>query len=432
MSNPRPPRLGSLLARAVLAAAVVVPGAACVQVVSLGSGSSEGEGGAPSIPIDTRRLQDRAGGDPIDWGDLHCEPGVDTDLDGDGFSPMQGDCNDCDPDVGPDAVELPTVAGAGPAVDENCNGLVDEASPVCDQSVPVDASSPYAAARALDICTDARHDTWGHERWGVLDARWVLPDGAPEPGTHTFALGHGILDRFGPNVPVRHGARLLALSSGTARQPADEDYRSPAGFDKSYSSAPPEGFPVPSPYCPTAQSGEPRDGAALELTLRAPQNARGLAFDFDFYTYELPGHVCTESNDLFVALLRPSPQDPWSGNIAFDAAGDVVSVNTVLLEACDCDSGPPCAIGSRVHACTLGAGPLLGTGFGEDTAEDGTNRGATGWLTSTAPASPGATITIRFSIHDAANGNGDSTVLLDHFRWLRGEPVLPRSHTVAE
>lgn len=433
MSKPRPPLFRSslprgwaALLRVGIAGTALVHGAACVQIVSLGSGEGDGEGGAPSIPIMPWIPPDRAGGDPVDWGDLPCVPGLDTDLDGDGFTPMQGDCDDCDPGAGPNAVELPTEPGEL-AVDEDCDGQVDEPSAVCDASLPVDESSPYAAARALDLCVDARRDAWGHERWGVLDAAWVLPDGAPDPGSHSYALGHGILDRFGPNVPVRHGARMLALSSGAARQPTDPDYHCPRGFDKAYTSGWPEGFPSPEPACSTVISGEPHDGAALELVLRAPQNARGFAFDFDFYTYELPGHACTQSDDLFVALLRGSSREAAPANVAFDAAGAVVSVNTVHLEACTCEGGPPCLLGGRLHACTLGPAPLAGTGFGVDLSRDG-DRGATGWVSSTAPVSPGAAFKLRFAIHDAADGHSDSTVLLDHFRWLRGEPVIPRSH----
>lgn len=394
--------------------------AGCVEVVSLGSGDGDGGSGSTSTMLDAGIVLPFPEPDPIDGPDVKCAPTLETDLDGDGFTPMQGDCNDCDPNVGPDAVEMPTKGGL-PA-DENCDGVIDEPAPVCDAGIAVDAPSAHAAARALDLCIDARRDTWGHERWGLVDATWVMPDGSPAPLTRAYGLGHGVLERFGPNVPAQHGARLLGLSTGTARQPTDPQYESPQGFDKRIACAPPQGFPVAPEACPGLVAGEARDGVALELVLRAPQNAEAIAFDFDFYTYELPGHACSRSDDLFVALLRSSAQG--SMNIAFDALGNLVSVNTVQLEVCACESAP-CFIGGRMHDCSLGSGALLGTGFGAGPGE--IDHGATGWLTSTAPVTRGGTFTLRFSIHDSLNGGADSTVLLDHVHWLAREAVVPRS-----
>ena len=42
-----------------------------------------------------------------------------ADLDGDGYSVEQGDCNDYDPEIHPGAVELP-----GNTVDENCDNAL--------------------------------------------------------------------------------------------------------------------------------------------------------------------------------------------------------------------------------------------------------------------------------------------------------------------
>jgi hypothetical protein len=409
---------------ALAACAAALAFAGCVETLSLGSGKIDEEDIAGGIPI----LPWIPPGDPvwidIEGGLLECHPTLDSDLDGDGFTPIDGDCDDCDPDVGPNAVEMPT-AGAEPK-DENCDGVLDEPMAACDADLEVHTTSPFLAARALDLCADARDYPDDHRRWGVVHAAWVLPDGAPEPPLRAYLLGHGVLDRFGPNVPVRFGARMLALSSGTARQPTDPDYVPPRGFDKDFTCEAPEGFPKHAASCPSVTAGEPHDGMALELRLSVPQNAEALAFDFNFYTYELPGNFCTPHDDLFAALLHPPPGDQLDANIAFDGAGNVVSVNSVFLEACDCAGGPPCTFGGRVHACTLGSAPLVGTGFGDDCSHEG-DRGATGWVTSTGPVARGGLVTLRFSIHDAADGDADSTVLLDHFRWLRREPLVPKS-----
>lgn len=45
----------------------------------------------------------------------------DVDMDGDGFTPNQGDCDDSDPDRGPGAVEI-----IGDEIDNDCDGTIDE------------------------------------------------------------------------------------------------------------------------------------------------------------------------------------------------------------------------------------------------------------------------------------------------------------------
>src|SRR5262245_38915366 len=49
------------------------------------------------------------------------------DFDGDGYSFNAGDCNDTEPLIGPGAVEV-----EGNAVDDNCNGMIDEPTSDCD------------------------------------------------------------------------------------------------------------------------------------------------------------------------------------------------------------------------------------------------------------------------------------------------------------
>jgi len=43
--------------------------------------------------------------------------------------------------------------------------------------------------------------------------------------------------------------------------------------------------------------------------------------------------------------------------------------------------------------------------------------GSTGWLSTTAPISPGEDVTLRFVIFDEGDGVLDSAVLLDNFQW---------------
>lgn len=410
---------------AVVCALLGVAGG-CVDVVSLGEGNGDDTGKPDDTTIDTTTTPSLPD-DEIPVIPIHCHPGPTTDRDGDGWTPQSGDCNDCDADIGPSAVEMPTAAGQSPR-DEDCDGKVDEESVACDADLPIDDGYPVHAANALELCQVAKGGGWG-----LVKAAWTMPDGssppqAPPLAAQHFALGHGVLDGFGPNVQPRRGARLLALSSGAARQPKDPGYADPQGFVKSYPSKGPPGLPGKSPVCPEVTAGQSNDAVALEVVLRVPQNAEALAFDFNFYTHEVPERVCTPFDDRFVALLLPAPTGQSDANIAFDRGGNAIRVSSVLIEACACDGGPPCPSQGRDYACTLGAALLHGNGFGRDLSNSG-DHGATGWLTATEKVARNSMITLRFAIEDAGDGHRDSTVLIDSFRWLNAPVEIPRRAT---
>jgi hypothetical protein len=82
-----------------------------------------------------------------------------------------------------------------------------------------------------------------------------------------------------------------------------------------------------------------------------------------------------------------------AGNIAFDSLGHGVSGNAAFFTQC--------------AGCVNGTAVLVGTGY--------ENHAATGWLTTTAPVTPGSTITLTLAVMDANDGSGDSIVLLDNF-----------------
>ncbi len=352
-----------------------------------------------------------------------CVAGQDEDHDADGVSIAQGDCNDCDVNVNPGAVEVMTntggggSGGGGPGVptDEDCDGLIDEMDPdlmPCDSGLALDGSAADGA-KAIDLCKVAS----GPSEWGVLESKWVLADGSPSPGNPNFDLGHGILPSFGPNTNVQKGQRMLAVSSGTARQPLDAGYQPVSGFSKGYSCTHPAGFPKESPSCGVAVTGACYDSTGLELKIRVPTNAHGFSFNFNFYTYEWPGYVCSTFNDFFTAILSPIPAGQSDGNITFDNLGNPVSVNNAFVEACGCPSGPPCLAGGKTFTCALGDLTLMGTGFGADEGF-GQDHGSTSWLLTQAPIEPGTEMSIRFTAYDSGDGVLDSTGLIDNFNWI--------------
>ena len=151
--------------------------------------------------------------------------------------------------------------------------------------------------------------------------------------------------------------------------------------------------------CSSADSATVNDYTELTLELRAPANAQGFAFDFNFVSVEFPEYVCTSFDDTFLAMLD---SDAFEGNVSFDSQDNRVSINVGFFDVCEPGLDPSCT----------GGGDLAGTGFG------GSEGGGTGWLTTTAPVVPGEKFTITFSVHDEGDHILDSAVILDNFRWV--------------
>ncbi len=330
----------------------------------------------------------------------------DLDLDLDGFSENQGDCNDCTNLMSPSGFDFP-----GNDIDEDCNGVADDEAVNCDvEPLSIDDPDPLVGARAAGLCKVQAGDSWG-----VVSARYVLADGSSGMND----ISHGVLRRFGSIVTPRAGLHMLALSSGTARGPGDIGWGPPAGFETGTSGPTPPGFPVPAPSCPNLPRQLPpiaNDSAGLEIVVRAPSNANAMRFDFTFYTFEFPDFICSPFNDFFVALVFPEREESQFGNVSFDNQGNSVSVNNSFLEVCEAQ-----LVSGRQYDCLAGPGELAGTGFG-DIAD---LHAATGWLRTEAPVDPGEELTIRFAIWDAGDHILDSLVLIDNFTWDITEAPKP-------
>lgn len=336
--------------------------------------------------------------------DNTCDTDPNADADGDGFTVVQGDCNDCDANVNPGAIEVeitePDDMGVIPEpADEDCDGLVDNVAPPCDAGLSLTSTDPYDAAAAIGLCKLSS----GVGDWGIVSAQYTRANGN---GVNAPSQ-HGLMGTFGTNVSPLEGDSLLVLSSGRARTPGQANACNSYTCAGSGGSAAPPGFPQDVPAC--AGSGSIYDDISLQVTLRAPTNATGYAFSFDFYSFEYPEWVCTAYNDQFIALVDPPPPGSINGNISFDALTNPVSVNIAFFEAC--------------FGCPLGTAELLGTGF--DVWDNSQlfvpplqSAGATSWLATTAPVEPGEEVTIRFAIWDTGDNAWDSTALIDNFRWI--------------
>jgi hypothetical protein len=327
--------------------------------------------------------------------DMGCPSAPDEDSDGDGWTGNAGDCNDCDPLVNPAAIEVvvdePNMMGRIPEpADEDCDGIADNPPQPCDGGYAINDGDPYSAAAAIGLCKVAQ----GPMDWGVVSAAYVRADGVAAGGAN---LQFGIQNGFGPNVAVREGTQMLVLSSGHARLPGQVGSCDALSCYGTGVGTAPAGFPQDVPGCPGATNIN--DDIALEVTLRAPSNANGYSFNFDFYSFEYPEWVCTSFNDQFIALVAPPPVGSINGNVSFDSMSNPVSVNIAFFEVC--------------AGCPLGTGELVSTGF--DVWDDA---GATSWLETTAPIGPMEQFTVRFAIWDTGDAAWDSTVLIDDFRWI--------------
>ena len=283
--------------------------------------------------------------------------------------------------------------------------------PSClDDGLALDDASALSAARAIGLCKD------------LVSATWVLPDGSPPPAdpaeSAAFHLGHGLLAGFGPNLHPQQGSRMLALSTGTARAPGDPGFA--AELDKGYASAPIAGIPDTRVACPGVTMGAPHDGIALELRVTTPVGEAGLMYSWAYFTRDWPAAVCAPDADVFLGLLLPPPPVFPDGDITSDDLGDFVTGASSFLDACGCKAGPPCLAGPPAEPlsfpCSLGTKRLAGTGFDGD-AGDPTGHGSTGWMSTHLNVKAGETVTLRFAVYDSGTGLGDSTVLVDDFRW---------------
>lgn len=379
-----------------------------------GETDSGGPGPIPGVDSGPRPTYDAGGA---------CHGGMDDDLDGDGWTPRDGDCYDCSPQVNPAAFDDP-----GNDVDEDCDGTAATTFETCDSGLALDSTDPNDAARAIGLC---RFVSGSDRGWGVISARWTRADGTGAPAS---TRQYGIMGSLGA-AAARAGGAMLAISSGAARAPGQPGYTDDCDeYTVSPAGGTPAGLDPDTPACPGVRSGAVYDPVALEVRIRVPSNAQGFRFESSFFTTEYPNYICSEYNDFFVAVMEPRPAGSSDGNLVFDVDGNKVSVNNSLLRAC-----APGTHGGRSFACPLGTAPLAGTSFDDSQlcgqegipgfpfpfpggGSEGPIGAGTGWLRTESPVEGGTIVTIRFALWDAGDPQLDSLALIDAFDWLIEDP----------
>ncbi len=328
----------------------------------------------------------------VDGLDNDCDGIIDNhndqyDDDGDGYSEDQGDCDD-DPDadgsaISPGAIEVQEdEMGEPEGVDNDCDGLIDEAPPPCPTGLP--STDPYAYVAALDICERVTSASWSDTM--MIDAR-----------------SRGVFENYGNTYVPHKGSTFVVLSTGIAGDEDDVGYVPPqSGTEFDGEVAHPD--PVtPSGTCAMPDEATVNDYSELVLELDVPTNAKSFSFDFNFMSTEFPEYVCQVFDDTFLAYLE---SDSFTGNVSFDSMGNRVSINVGFFTVCDPTLGAGCT----------GDAELVGTGY-DNNASTFTDGGGTGWLTTTSPVTPGEKARLTFMIWDEGDHILDSAVIIDNFRW---------------
>ena len=366
------------------------------------------------------------------------------DADGDGLTGCDGDCADnsgiaTQPElVNPGAFEV-----GGNMVDDDCDGIVDNASLLCDTGLASGSTDALDYAKAIDLCQTA---TMADKKWGVISAKLSLADGNGSPATRA----HAIRPRFGTNVMAKAGVNLALLSTGAAAgqgdtNPAWQDFQdTPLGGNGKTSGFPADflaanGGNLPNaPGCAEPDGNTANDPVMLTLQVRVPTNAKSFKLDTNFFSSEFPEYTCSAFNDFFVVLLDSTyagtPANPTDKNLAFysppgstmkyPVGVNLASGNTGLFTQC-VNGAIGCADifgggGGTISTC-VATDQLIGTGL--DTADSGScdsnslQGGGTGWLTTSGNVVGGEIITLRVAIWDTSDEVLDSIAAIDAFTW---------------
>lgn len=354
---------------------------------------------------------DEVAGDGID---NNCDFLIDEDIDGDGWTETNGDCDDEDPSAHPGAPEIP-----GDGVDNNCNGFTDGDEPDgdgdgatigdgdCDDTNP--AARPGFIEDPTDgidnDCNGLTDDEPDCDCSATNEAQAMdlcIPGVSISYGGHNGAHGYVVNDDYGA-IGTRHGCGYFTLSSGIAWDTAVQSGSSLGVLNSN---------PVPTTGCFACTQPHPtnpdwghmlpegccenetgNDVAYVHMEIQIPLNAEGFSFDFIFLSAEYPEWVHSSYNDTFYAVVQSSALSQTQ-NVSFDINGQPLTVNNGWFE--------------DPSAWTQ---DITGTGYDQYGS-------ASGWLTTTCPATPGETLHIWFWVHDEGDHILDSAVVVDNWQWV--------------
>ena len=374
----------------------------------------------------------------IDGIDNNCDGYTDEDLDKDGYTEQDGDCDDNNPNINPLMSET-----CNDNVDNNCNGYTDEDEPDIDGdgfgrcSGDCNDGDPRIGPRSVEDATDMVDNDCD----GLTDEPRVGCDCVdPTEGAVGFLEAieicnmHQVVDvqTYGSVVSIDPFEQYGAVVPRTvATHPAVEKLLEQncralvmcSGYALSTTPQEDQGLGHTDPD-PLNAGEQANDMAQLIIQFNVPHNAEGFSFDFMFLSSEYPEYVCTMFNDTFYAIEVSSVLnngDPT--NISFDGNDNEITVNNNFFE--DPNgwtqdlTGTGYDVSDGYAYCNGDPNQFPGCNMPSPCPPPNNTKGSgTGWLRTTAPVEPGETMTLTFSIHDEGDHILDSCVIIDNFQWV--------------
>ncbi len=433
---------------AVVALAPLVAWAAALTDCSSSGASGSGFGGDSGTTHSSSHASGSTGTSATASGSSESSLGpLCTDCDHDGYTVAQGDCNDNDPLINPDAYDF-----IGDNIDNDCDGVIDDPVVVCN-TIPVMApGTPLDFARTADLCGQKAPTHTGKPFDPVINAVWGEVSGYGTGQTLWTSMTKpeqiSIVSSFGGNKP-QLGPTMFGLSNGPwgATAPRTSPALDPVGFNLTDACS---DIPLLGDDClaltgnMSASGVSVQDWAELTLYIAVPVNVGGMTFDFSFFSSEFNQWWQSSANDAFFALVT---SDTIKGaNVAKDSHGFAITVNSGFFELCPEFPGPSGVEENQALEQCVGLdgssavpGTLAGTGYdGAGSSLDAAGAtdtvlsvegqeyvygGGTGWLTASFPVTPSTATTaqkleLRLVIMDTFDGIKDSMVVIDHFTWL--------------
>ncbi|HWO25806.1 MAG TPA: choice-of-anchor L domain-containing protein [Kofleriaceae bacterium] len=143
----------------------------------------------------------------------------DADLDGDGFTTCgsngkPADCCDYWECSKPKEVNAAAFDAPNNMLDDDCNGKIDDTPLLCDIGLDSNSMNAREFAKAIDICRPPNEPDVSDTdyRWGVVEAKLTLTDGTGVPDKQSYS----IRQKFGDNLQPQGGVSFAIISSGGA------------------------------------------------------------------------------------------------------------------------------------------------------------------------------------------------------------------------
>jgi hypothetical protein len=366
-----------------------------------------------------------------------------ADCDSDGYA-VPADCNDQDARINPEAYDFP-----GDGIDDDCDGIPDNPVETCETTPAQAPGTPEDFARAGDLCAQHSKTNAGTVFDPLVKAAWGMVKGYGSTPriweSDTKMQQVNIVSSFGSNA-ARRGQTMFGLANGPwgTKTPRESAPLDPQGFNLADACS---DIPLTGKDCDSLTAGQAagavsvQDWAELTLWVKVPSNAGSLQLDFAFYSAEFNQFWDAALNDAFFVLV--SNGTLHGENVARDANGLAVTVNSGFFQLCPASPGPaglsPDKSPALVHcvgddgATAQGifgsikatgydgasTAPYDGTVFSTDGAHKYVYGGGSGWLTAEVPVTPSEELEMRIIILDTFDGLKDSAVIVDALRWSK-------------